>query len=299
MPKFKSGGSFASMFAAKRATAEGKSPAPKFASPAKATTEVKSEQKDAPAIEHGDKGTYSGTLSAYYAGQGKDLPSVEKRKGLYKEVTQKKDEYKGTAEQNKALYKGLTTKTTATTKKSSDIGKGKEGDIKKVVETGFTPEGAYAKKTNIKKGAGVTDVADIKEGDVKKEKDLKKGRAGRKAQRLLKRAKKQEEKAPAVKQTTKEEFGEALGFPPQKKPITPPSKYKAPAVKQTDKPTHSRYLEIVKKRQTKKAAEGGRDVASWRTAQEKSRAAEAKLERKEYEPYSWETNAGPKYKKKK
>ena len=256
MPKFKSGGSFASMFAAKRATAEGKSPAPKFASPAKATTEVKSEQKDAPAIEHGDKGTYSGTLSAYYAGQGKDLPSVGERKGLYKEVTQKKDEYKGTAEQNKALYKGLTTKTTATTKKSSDIGKGKEGDIKKVVETGYTPEGAYAKKTNIKKGAGVTDVADIKEGDVKKEKDLKKGRAGRKAQRLLKRAGKQEEKAAAVKQT--------------------------------DEPTHSRYLELVKERQTKKAAEGGRDVASWRTAQEKSRAAEAKLEGKEYEPYSWE-----------
>ena len=66
------------------------------------------------------------------------------------------------------------------------------------------------------------------------------------------------------------------------------------AFKQTDKPSHSHYLNIVKKRQAEKASRlHGKD---WEKAMEKYEAADAKLKGKDPEPYSWQEGYKPKKK---
>lgn len=160
-----------------------------MSSPIPRTTEFKQTQTNAPAVEHGDGQTYSGTLYSYYEGKGIDMPSWQERGATYEQLKlgNQKD-YKGTSSQNKAMYDKLTTDT-------QKIVKDNQGNIKSVVDSGaeVTDDGINvefsADKTKLQKGSNVTEVEDITDENIKNVKERRPGRERRIARRHARRSK--------------------------------------------------------------------------------------------------------------
>ena len=138
-----------------------------MSSPIPRTTEITSTQTQSAPVEHGDGGTYSGTLYSYYTDQGIDMPSWQERGATYEQLNlgSAKD-YKGTSAQNKAMYNKLTTDT-------HKVVKDKDGNIKNVSSSGadLEADGINVDYTNTKdhlvKGSNITDVSEITDDDIR------------------------------------------------------------------------------------------------------------------------------------
>ena len=170
-----------------------------MSSPIPRTTEITSTQTQSAPVEHGDGGTYSGTLYSYYTDQGIDMPSWQERGTTYEQLNLgNKEDYKGTSTQNKAMYNALTTDT-------HKVVKDKHGNIKNVSTSGadLEPDGVNVDYTNTKdhlvKGSNITDVSDITDDDIRRTNERGEFRSenigkrhSRRAERQWRRGRKQE-----------------------------------------------------------------------------------------------------------